>query len=159
MKYNVIAALSYILKSLIYFMKNKLYDIILDSVNKEIRHAIREQFKINNIDLSKKTGNRNIFNKVIADPKAVFDKILNYGNVTEDEIAYMNIVVSEIRVNKSELITIIDYYSTYYQNDSLNWVDVSEIANMNSLFKYTKFNGDISRWDVSNVREMTSMFQ
>jgi len=43
-----------------------------------------------------------------------------------------------------------------YGNSSL-W-DVSNVTNMNSMFAYSQFNGDISLWDVSNVTDMTHMF-
>ena len=33
----------------------------------------------------------------------------------------------------------------------LNHIDVSAIENFSSLFDHSTFNGDISKWDVSNV--------
>ena len=44
-------------------------------------------------------------------------------------------------------------------NDAdLNDIDTSAITDMSGLFHTLKFNGDISKWDVSNVKYMNNMF-
>ena len=41
---------------------------------------------------------------------------------------------------------------------SLNDIDVSDVEDMSALFEGTDFKGDISNWNVGNVRDVTGMF-
>lgn len=44
-----------------------------------------------------------------------------------------------------------------FNGDISKW-DVSNVKNMESMFLDSKFEGDISKWNVSNVKNMTNMF-
>jgi len=49
------------------------------------------------------------------------------------------------------------FYSSQFNGDISQW-DVSNVKNMSSMFDGSEFNGDISNWDVSNVEDMSYMF-
>ena len=51
----------------------------------------------------------------------------------------------------------IKYDFSKFNGDISNW-DVSKVTSMKEMFEYSMFNGDISNWDVSNVTNMDSMF-
>ena len=60
---------------------------------------------------------------------------------------------------KKELQELIKQLMEERGNDGdFNDIDTSEITDMFGLFANSKFNGDISRWDVSNVTDISSMF-
>ena len=44
-----------------------------------------------------------------------------------------------------------------FNGDISKW-DVSNVTSMGGMFGYSKFDKDISEWDVSNVKDMSSMF-
>ena len=44
-------------------------------------------------------------------------------------------------------------------NEDLRFICTTKVTNMKGLFAYSRFNGDISNWDVSNVTDMTNMFK
>lgn len=87
-------------------------------------------------------------------------------NIDTDTYVLFNIkklvenVKSTIKpTTKEELLEII--HQTIEEkglNCDLNFIDVSDIEDMNWLFAYSSFNGDISKWDVSNVKNMRGMF-
>ena len=50
------------------------------------------------------------------------------------------------------------FASAQFNGDISKW-EVSRVTNMNSLFSFaTSFNSDISKWDVSNTKQMPNMF-
>ena len=137
-------------------------------MNIYIQKLINEQFSISDLDFSDddQEDNINIFNKKITNPEEVYNNILDDINVTYYEIQDLNTQVSLYAAkNSNDLKKIISYYSSNYPNDSLNWIDVSPITDMSRFFNgnlYKKivnmYNGDISKWDTSNVTDMSVMF-
>lgn len=60
---------------------------------------------------------------------------------------------------KEELLTLIDQEMKINGHQcSLNHIDISLIEDMSYLFSSLYFNGDISRWNTSNVKTMRFMF-
>ena len=55
---------------------------------------------------------------------------------------------------------IIEYTISEKGNDcDRNFINTSKITDMSFLFQASKFNGDISDWDVSKIVCMSSMFE
>ena len=127
-------------------------------MNKYIQKLINEQFNIGNMDLSRSNqkNNINIFNKEYN--HRYYKKVLN-GTVTYKEIMELDSLVNvAVPKDVDELRKIIEIYSEKYSKDSLNWLVVSGITDMSNLFEKTIYNGDISKWDTSNVTDMSYMF-
>lgn len=84
-------------------------------------------------------------------------KLLEYISVSESSVDNIQ------PRNKQDLIRIIkDRIREQGPKCDLNDIDVSRVTDMSGLFSshgLDNFNGDISGWDVSNVRTMTSMFE
>ena len=120
-------------------MDDRLYNKIIRAVDKDIKNIIQEQFNVGNMDLRNKNMHKsNIFNKATVDPFLVYDKmtnIKNKGHVEEYEIKQLNDYVAVVKVeSRRKLINILEFYTSDYLQDSLNWVDVSGITDMSNLF-------------------------
>ena len=76
--------------------------------------------------------------------KLTIKKNINYKYFPETKKELREIIVKRIKDERKEV--------------DLNDIDVSKITDMSRLFEDTDFNGDISKWDVSNVTNMEYMF-
>ena len=128
-------------------------------MNNQIKHIV-EAFDFNSINKDKKHLNisdiviKNILNKVAIEDKTPDDLI------TKDEY---NILISFTGIYPAkdikELKSIIGSFIANFDNEcDLNWIDVSNITDFSYLFWGSTFNGDISKWDVSNATNMYGMF-
>ena len=79
-------------------------------------------------------------------------------NIEGNDVLYKKYTPS----NKTELINMIHALMIVHgYNCDLNCIDTSKITDMSELFSSEElrlFNGDISGWNVSNVKDMHSMF-
>ena len=49
------------------------------------------------------------------------------------------------------------FFNSQFNGDILKW-NVSNVTDMRSMFANSQFNGDIARWNVSNVTDMSGIF-
>ena len=66
--------------------------------------------------------------------------------------------LNDIDVRRITDMSYLFYGLTSYFNGDISRWDVSNVEDMAYMFKGSDFNGDISQWDVSNVTDMTRMF-
>ena len=76
--------------------------------------------------------------------KLIIKKSNNYNYFPKTKEELQDIIKKRIKAEGNEV--------------NLNNIDVSKITDMSNLFSMSDFNGDISKWDVSNVTDMNEMF-
>lgn len=102
-------------------------------------------------------------NDIISDVtiQPIIEKILAKCNLDQSEknTLHSHVAVYKFDSNDSfrKFIRIIRDHDAYHDLN-LNWIDTSEVTMMDYLFCNSCFNGDISKWDVSNVCSMEYMF-
>ena len=124
-------------------------------MNNYIKHII-EAFDFNSV----KKQNKNV-NAVDTVLQYIIPKIDKREELSQNDYNILTNCVGIYKVSgRDELQTLIEYFTEYFGNGcNLNWIDVSNVTDMNSMFWNSMFNGDISQWNVSNVSDMFGMFQ
>ena len=64
----------------------------------------------------------------------------------------LNFIDTELIINMSVM-----FYNSKFNGDISSW-DVGNVTDMRYMFYDSKFNGDISNWNVGNVTNMSFMF-
>jgi surface protein len=93
--------------------------------------------------------------------------IVQWGDIEwqsmEWSFAYMS-NLTHIEITQSPDLTQVESMANMFRSnrqfhgDISDW-DVSNVTDMSGMFEYSRFNGDISDWDVSNVTDMSGMFE
>ena len=82
----------------------------------------------------------------------------NIWKIVNNEIKYLGEEADLNHIDVSE-VTIFDevFYNTPFRGDVSKW-DVHNMRSARFMFSASLFNGDLSRWDVSNCKNFNSMF-
>ena len=167
--------------------KKKLYNAIMESISKQIKKALNEHIEFNTTDIFNNEESfydynekealiyRKIENKIqniqpISDEEFLYyfkmnndliDKLLDADKISNNYYIMDKIIKYNLTYkvsSKEKLREIICNYSKKNPTGSLNWIDTSQITDMSNLIRDTDYGGDISKWDVSNVTDMSFMF-
>ena len=125
---------------------NELKSMLIDLVNLLV---------VDNIDISEL---KSVLRKTLSSNGTKLNSVLDVIEDTQDD----SVLTKEFKIQpktKEELKQIIEDTIKEKGNEcDLNFIDTSLITDMSYLFQHSNFNGDISKWNVSNVKTMEFMF-
>ena len=124
-------------------------------MNSYIKRLV-EAFDFNSV--KKQNKNANAINVLIKD---IVYRIIDTGRLdTKDMHFILSLPAASYKANDNEIPLLVTNCVTIFGDDcNLNWIDVSNVTNMNKLFADSTFNGDISDWDVRNGSNFDAMFR
>ena len=124
-------------------------------MNKYIKHIV-EAFDFNTVNTNNKY--QQLINRGISAAIQYNIDLLKDGKMPVIDLS-KHISIYTVK-NREELILIIkNCIKLFGNNCNLNWLDTSHITDMHGLFDdFCDFNGDISKWNTSNVTTMYHMF-
>ena len=127
-------------------------------MNKSVKNIV-EAFDFSNTNKQKKNINAIDIIRQQQLP-IIFELIDKKESLTQEQYDMLTYYTGVYKVeNSKELKELIKYFTKQFGNEcDLNWIDTTDIIDMSHLFDNSKFNGDISKWNVSNVTNMAHMF-
>ena len=123
-----------------------------------IKHII-EAFDFGTI--SKQNKSINSYDILRQQVKDIVYKIINdKNNITDSDKNFILLLPSlTYQTTDNEIRQLVYNCIDIFGNEcNLNWIDTSHVTNMEGLFYKSDFNGDISKWNVSNVIIMNKLF-
>jgi surface protein len=127
----------------------------IDIPNVNLKNVNVIKFLVHNLDQYKNVNHIEIYNSF--DKKQKHDYFNSGGHKGIPNDKYIDILKGTKLNNNNIKRVIHNAVSILGDKADLNFLDLSEVTVMVNLFQ-GKFNGDISKWDVSKVTNMKSMF-
>ena len=121
---------------------------------KQKNRKINESFEFDKVNKRKKQIN---YYELLLN---IIEKIKQFKNLTDNDYNIITQYNAVYKVSERDVLQgLIKYFMEQFGNEcNLNWIDVSNVTDMNHMFYDSKFNGDISQWDVSNVTDKCKIF-
>lgn len=118
------------------------------SIDTTVGKAIKDKFAANIDKFMHNLSNKDI----LAELKDDFNILLDNGWL------YHNFIKVPADIEDLQLFISILIYEVMPKDYQLNWLNVSEVTDFSNAFYGLQYNGDISKWDMSNATNINSMF-